>query len=146
MHYTPRKVEKLLFSQAGRLAQRRLAHGKKLNHLESSALIATVLQEIIHIEDHSVADLMKFGKGILGRRHVYPSVVGALKQMQVEGTSETGTYLITIHNPISTDDGDLKMALSGSFLPVPSDDLPCYQRSRFPPVSDARFTVTNKGT
>lgn len=28
------QVEKLLFSQAGRLAQRRLAHGKKLNHLE----------------------------------------------------------------------------------------------------------------
>jgi hypothetical protein len=30
------QVEKLLFSQAGRLAQRRLAYGKKLNHLESS--------------------------------------------------------------------------------------------------------------
>ncbi|ENH69263.1 Urease [Fusarium oxysporum f. sp. cubense race 1] len=132
MHYTPREVEKLLFSQAGRLAQRRLAYGKKLNHLESSALIATVLQEIIHKEDYSVADLMKLGKGILGRRHVLPSVAGTLKQMQVEGTFETGTHLITIHNPISTDEGDLKMALYGSFLPIPTSDL-------FPAVNEADF-------
>lgn len=33
---TLEKVEKLLFSQAGRLAQRRLANGKKLNHLEAT--------------------------------------------------------------------------------------------------------------
>ncbi|KAF5650937.1 urea amidohydrolase (urease) alpha subunit [Fusarium sp. NRRL 25303] len=167
MHYTPREVEKLLFSQAGRLAQRRLAHGKKLNHLESSALIATVLQEIIHNEDYSVADLMKLGKRILGRRHVHPSVVGTLKQMQVEGTFKTGTHLITIHNPISTDDGDLKMALYGSFLAVPSHDLfPAINEVDFHPLampgairpaetgdiilnagSDrVRLTVTNKGT
>ncbi|RKL27489.1 Urease [Fusarium proliferatum] len=167
MHYTPREVEKLLFSQAGRLAQRRLAHGKKLNHVESSALIATVLQEIIHNEDHSVADLMKLGRGILGRRHVHPSVVGTLKQMQVEGTLKTGTHLITIHDPISTDDGDLKMALYGSFLPVPSRDLfPAINESDFHPLAmpgairqadtgdiilkagrdRVRLTVTNKGT
>ncbi|KAI1036175.1 hypothetical protein LB504_011413 [Fusarium proliferatum] len=167
MHYTPREVERLLFSQAGRLAQRRLAHGKKLNHLESSALIATVLQEIIHNEDYSVADLMNLGKGILGRRHVRPSVVRTLKQMQVEGTFRTGTHLITIHNPISTDDGDLKMALYGSFLPVPSHDLfPAINEADFHPLAmtgairpaetgdiilnagrdRVRLTVTNKGT
>ncbi|RKK10318.1 Urease [Fusarium oxysporum f. sp. cepae] len=167
MHYTPREVEKLLFSQAGRLAQRRLAHGKKLNHLESSALIATVLQEIIHNEDYSVADLMKLGKGILGRRHVHPSVVGTLKQMQVEGTFKTGTHLITIHNPISTDEGDLKMALYGSFLPIPTSDLfPAVNEADFHPLampgairpadtgdivlnagrSRVRLTVTNQGT
>ncbi|KAI8648169.1 Urease [Fusarium keratoplasticum] len=167
MHYTPREVEKLLFAQAGHLAQRRLAHGKKLNHLESSALIATVLREVIHNEDYSVADLMKLGKGILGRRHVNPSVVGTLKQMQVEGTFETGTHLITIHNPISTDDGDLKMALYGSFLPMPAQDLfPAIKEADFHPLSmlgavhpaesegivlnegraRVRLTVTNKGT
>ncbi|RBA15646.1 urea amidohydrolase (urease) alpha subunit [Fusarium proliferatum] len=167
MHYSPREVEKLLFSQAGRLAQRRLAHGKKLNHLECTALIATVLQEIIHNEDYSVADLMKLGRGILGRRHVHPSVVGTLKQMQVEGTFKTGTHLITIHDPISTDDGDLKMALYGSFLPVPSHDLfPAINDSDFHPSAmpgairpadtgdiifnagrdRVRLTVTNKGT
>ncbi|KAM0415544.1 hypothetical protein ACHAPD_006745 [Fusarium lateritium] len=167
MHYTPREVEKLVFSQAGHLAQKRLAHGKKLNHLESSALIATVLQEIIHNEDYSVADLMKAGKVILGRRHVHPSVVATLKQMQVEGTFETGTHLITIHDPISTDNGDLKMAFYGSFIPVPSDDLfPAVNEADFHPLAmpgairpaeagdiilnagrdRVRLTVTNKGT
>jgi urease len=34
-----------------------------------------------------------------------------------------GTKLITVHNPISTTDGDLTAALYGSFLPVPSLDI-----------------------
>ena len=33
-----------------------------------------------------------------------------------------GTYLVTVHNPISSDDGDLEKALYGSFLPIPSTD------------------------
>lgn len=36
-----------------------------------------------------------------------------------------GTYLVTVHNPIAGDDGDLERALYGSFLPVPDT-------SRFP--------------
>ena len=75
---------------------------------------------------------MDLGKRILGRRHVHPSVVGTLKQMQVEATFATGTHLITVHNPISTDDGDLSMALYGSFLPTPSPDL-------FPAINEADF-------
>lgn len=110
---------------------------------------------------------MTLGKKILGRRHVYPSVVGTLKQMQVEGTFETGTHLITVHHPISTDDGDFKMALYGSFLPGPSTDpFPAINEADFHPlampgaVSPAEsgdiilhperprvtLTVTNKGT
>ncbi|CAG8006553.1 unnamed protein product [Penicillium salamii] len=167
MHYTPREVEKLLFSQAGRLAQRRLANGKKLNHLEATALIATVLQEVIHDKNHSVSYLMNLGKGILGRRHVHPSVVGTLKKMQVEGTFETGTHLITIYHPVSTDDGDFKMALYGSFLPVPlPDPFPVINEADFHPLAmpgavrpaesgniilnpgrpRVTLTVTNKGT
>ncbi|KAF5963929.1 putative urease [Fusarium bulbicola] len=38
-------------------------------------------------------------------------------------TFKTGTCLITIHDLISTDDGDLNVALYGSFLAVPSHDL-----------------------
>lgn len=34
-----------------------------------------------------------------------------------------GTYLVTVHHPISTDDGDLEKALYGSFLPIPSNDI-----------------------
>lgn len=65
---------------------------------------------------------MSIGKTILGRRHVLPSVVATLAELQVEGTFPSGTYLVTVHHPISTDDGDLEKALYGSFLPVPSKE------------------------
>jgi len=66
---------------------------------------------------------MNIGKQMLGRRHVSPSVVNSLAELQIEGTFPTGTYLVTVHYPVSTDDGDLEKALYGSFLPVPSKDL-----------------------
>lgn len=92
--------------------------------------------QIIHNENYSVVELMKLGQNILGRRHVQPSVVGTLKQMQVEGTLETGTHLITIHDPISTDNGNLRMALYGSFLPVPDNDpFPEVNQADFDPLS-----------
>lgn len=65
---------------------------------------------------------MNLGATMLGRRHVLPSVPSTLEKIQVEGTFPSGTYLVTVHNPISTDDGDLARALYGSFLPVPSND------------------------
>lgn len=60
---------------------------------------------------------------MLGRRHVLPSVPSTCHKIQVEGTFPSGTYLVTIDNPIRTDDGNLDRALYGSFLPIPSDDL-----------------------
>ena len=65
---------------------------------------------------------MAIGKQMLGRRHVLPSVVSTLTELMVEGTFQNGTYLVTVHHPISSDDGDLEKALYGSFLPVPSKD------------------------
>jgi urease len=87
------------------------------------ALIASNLQELIRDGQHTVADLMTLGATMLGRRHVLPSVCSTLHEIQVEGTFPSGTYLVTVHNPISTGDGDLARALYGSFLPVPSNDL-----------------------
>ena len=66
---------------------------------------------------------MSIGKTMLGRRHVMPSVISSLEELMVEGTFPTGTYLVTVHHPVSTDDGDLEKALYGSFLPIPSKDL-----------------------
>lgn len=66
---------------------------------------------------------MAIGKTMLGRRHVQPSVVTSLAEMMVEGTFPTGTYLVTVHHPVSTDDGDLEKALYGSFLPIPSNNM-----------------------
>lgn len=79
--------------------------------------------QLIRDGNHSVADLKFMGKGILGRRHVLPSVVGTLAQLNVEGTFPTGTGLVTVYNPISSDDGDIEKALFGSFLPIPSYNL-----------------------
>lgn len=36
---------------------------------------------------------------------------------QVEGTFRDGTKLVTIHTPFCLEDGDLALALHGSFLP-----------------------------
>ena len=41
----------------------------------------------------------------------------------VEGNFPSGGYLVTVHHPVSSDDGDLEKALYGSFLPVPPKDL-----------------------
>ncbi|CAK3944560.1 urease [Lecanosticta acicola] len=119
MQLAPKEIDKLLISQVGQLAQRRLARGVRLNHTESLALIASVLHELIRDGDHTVADLMSLGTTLLGRRHVLPSVPHSLTEMMVEGTFRNGTYLVTIHNPIATDDGNLERALYGSFLPIP---------------------------
>ncbi|EEH38033.2 urease [Paracoccidioides lutzii Pb01] len=66
---------------------------------------------------------MALGKTMLGRRHVLPSVTSTLHELFVEGTFPSGTYLVTVHEPISSEDGDLEKALYGSFLPVPSNDI-----------------------
>ncbi|OAX36427.1 urease [Rhizopogon vinicolor AM-OR11-026] len=122
MHILPREHDKLLLHQAGFLAQKRLARGLQLNINEAIALIASQLQERIRDGHHSVAELMHHGKTLLGRRHVLPSVPPRLHEIQVEGTFPDGVFLVTVHDPICTDDGNLESALYGSFLPVPSQD------------------------
>jgi urease len=66
---------------------------------------------------------MSIGATMLGRRHVLPSVCSTLTELMVEGTFPTGTYLVTVHHPISSDDGDLAKALYGSFLPIPDKSI-----------------------
>ena len=119
MHLTPRDIDKLLLHNAGFLAQKRLARGLRLGYPETVALIATQLLELIRDGRHSVAELMDVGRRILGRRQVLPGVPDLIHDVQVEGTFPDGTKLVTVHDPITLDDGDLTLALYGSFLPVP---------------------------
>ncbi|KAK4555909.1 Urease [Recurvomyces mirabilis] len=121
MNLAPKEIDKLLIYQTGSLAQRRLARGTRLNHPEALALIASVLHELIRDGNHTVADLMALGPTLLGRRHVLPSVPHTLTELMVEGTFTTGTYLVTVHHPIGSDDGNLSRALYGSFLPIPDN-------------------------
>ena len=89
---------------------------------------------------------MAFGKTMLGRRHVQPSVVSSLTEMMIEGTFPSGTYLITVHNPISSDDGDLERALYGSFLPVPpKEKFPLPDPAEYAPHKNHGAVVVAKG-
>jgi urease subunit gamma/beta len=119
MHLSPRDIDKLLLHNAGFLAQKRLARGVRLNYPESVALIATQILEFVR-DGRNVAELMDLGRQLLGRRQVMPGVPDMVAEVQVEGTFPDGTKLVTVHHPIVTDDGNLELALCGSFLPVPS--------------------------
>jgi urease len=46
-------------------------------------------------------------------------VASLVSEVQVEATFPDGTKLLTVHNPIGRQDGNLVLALEGSFLPVP---------------------------
>src|SRR5881394_3819222 len=118
MHLTPQDLDKLVLHQAGFLAQKRLARGVRLNYPEGVALIATQLLEFIR-DGRSVAELMDVGRQLLGRRQVMAGVPEMIAEVQVEGTFPDGTKLVTVHHPIAREDGDLGLALYGTFLPVP---------------------------
>ncbi len=118
MHLSPRELDKLTLHQAGFLAQKRLARGVRLNHPEAVALIATQLLEFIR-DGRRVAELMDLGRQFLGRNQVMPGVPEMIYDVQVEGTFPDGSKLVTVHHPIASENGNLALALHGSFLPVP---------------------------
>jgi urease subunit gamma/beta len=128
MHLGPRDLDKLILHGAGVLAQKRLARGLRLGYAEAVALIATQLLELIR-DGRSVVELMDVGRRILGRVHVLPGVPEMIREVQVEGTFEDGTKLVTVHDPVVAVVVDLQLALHGSFLPVPSADA-------FPPLGE----------
>jgi urease subunit gamma/beta len=115
MHLTPREIDKLVLHQAGVLAQKRLARGLRLNYVEATALIATQLLEFIR-DGRSVAELMDLGRRFLGRSDVLEGVPEMIDEVQVEGTFPDGTKLVTVHHPIVAEQGDMALALYGSFL------------------------------
>jgi len=118
MRLTPHELDKLMLHQAGFVAQKRLARGLRLNYPEAVALIAAQILEFIR-DGKSVAHLMDLGRKFLGRDDLLPGVPEMIHEVQVEGTFPDGTKLVTVHNPIASQHGDLKLALQGTFLPVP---------------------------
>jgi len=138
MHLSPHEIEKLLLHNAGFLAQKRLARGILLNYPESIALVATQLLEFIR-EGRTVAELMELGKKFLGRNQVMPGVADMITEVQVEGTFPDGSKLVTVHHPIAADNGDLALALHGSFLPVPQTSI--FKSAKNEPVPGAYLVV-----
>jgi urease subunit gamma/beta len=109
-----------MLHQAGVLAQKRLARGLRLNYVEAVALIAAQLLEFIR-DGRTVAELMDLGRRLLGRIDVLDGVAEMIDEVQVEGTFPDGTKLVTVHHPIVAEQGDLSLALHGSFLPLPRE-------------------------
>ena len=75
---------------------------------------------------------MDIGRSMLGRRQVLPSVPTTLTQVMIEATFPAGTFLVTVHDPICTENADLKMSFYGSFLPIPDE-------SAFPPIDESLY-------
>ncbi|KAJ2908528.1 Urease, partial [Coemansia aciculifera] len=118
MKLLPRELDKLTLVQTGLLAQRRLSRGVRLNASEATALLATVLLELMRDGNHSVSGLQTLGQHILGLRHVQPTVPQMVHEVQIEGTFRDGTFLVTVHDPVCSVDGDLQLALYGSGIDI----------------------------
>ncbi|XP_066028410.1 urease subunit alpha isoform X2 [Pocillopora verrucosa] len=89
---------------------------------QSVVLDEILLNEFIR-DGKTVAELMNIGKQFLGVNQVLPGVGELVEEVQVEGTFPDGTKLVTVHSPICQENGDLNLALYGSFLPVPSVEI-----------------------
>jgi urease subunit gamma len=100
MDLTPREKDKLLIFTAALLAERRRARGLKLNHPEAVALISAAILEGAR-DGRSVAELMSYGKTLLGREDVMEGVAEMIPEIQVEATFPDGTKLVTVHQPIA---------------------------------------------
>lgn len=133
LHLSPREIDHLQLHNVGRLAQYRLARGLRLNVPESVALITMQMMEQIRDGKKDVASLMSMGQTLLGRRQVLPGVAKLVKDVQVEATFPDGTKLLTVHSPIAALDGDMDLALEGSFLPSPALD-------KFEDMEDEEYT------
>ncbi|WP_207061159.1 urease subunit gamma [Motiliproteus sp. SC1-56] len=99
MELTPREKDKLLLFTAGLLAERRRARGLKLNYPEAVALISCEIMEGAR-DGRTVAELMSYGRTILGRDDVMEGIAELVDEVQVEATFPDGTKLVTVHQPI----------------------------------------------
>jgi urease subunit gamma len=100
MELAPREKDKLLIFTAALLAERRKARGLKLNYPEAVAFITAGVLEGAR-DGRSVADLMSYGRTLLGRDDVMEGVPEMIPDIQVEATFQDGSKLVTVHNPIA---------------------------------------------
>ena len=99
MNLSPQEKDKLLIFTAGLLAERRKAKGLKLNYPEAVAYISAAILEGAR-EGKTVAELMSYGKTLLGRDEVMDGSSEMVDEVQGEATFPDGTKLVTVHNPI----------------------------------------------
>ncbi|MFB7186839.1 urease subunit gamma [Streptomyces sp. NPDC056230] len=99
MQLTPHEQERLLIHVAADVAQRRRAHGLRLNRPEAVALITAHLLEGAR-DGRTVSQLMASGRKVVSRDDVMDGVPEMIHDVQVEATFPDGTKLVTVHEPI----------------------------------------------
>lgn len=99
MFLNQHEQERLMIYLASQLAWERKGRGLKLNLPEATAIISSALYEGAR-DGKSVADLMEYGRHILGRDDVMEGVPEMLAQVQIEATFPDGTKLVTVTGPI----------------------------------------------
>jgi urease subunit gamma/beta len=119
MHLTSEEIDKLVLHNAGFLAQKRLARGLRLNYPEAVALIAAQLLEFIR-DGRTVSEIGEIGRQLLGYKNVMTGVPSMIDEIRLDGTFPDGVKTVVLHDPIMEENGNLMLALYGSFLPVPS--------------------------
>ena len=108
MHLSPRDIEKLMLHNAG--FSRRSAGARRAAELSGVRRADRRSRVGIHPRGQSVAELMDLGRRLLGRRQVIAGVAEMIVEVQVEGTFPDGTKLVTVHHPVSAEDGDPSLA------------------------------------
>lgn len=101
MFLTNREQEKLMIYTAAKLAQERKARGLKLNYPEAVALISSFILEGAR-DGKSVSQLMVEATHVLCEEDVMEGVASMIDTVQVEGTFDDGTKLVSVHNPIAS--------------------------------------------
>jgi len=99
MELLPREKDKLLLFTAALLAERRLGRGLRLNYPEAVAYLSMEIMEGAR-DGKTVAELMNYGRTLLGADQVMDGVADLVAEVQVEATFPDGTKLVTVHNPI----------------------------------------------
>ena len=103
MLLTNREQEKLMIYTAAKLAQERKDRGLKLNFPEATAIITSYILEGAR-DGKSVAQLMVDATKVLNKDDVMDGIVSMMDMVQVEGTFDDGTKLVTVHSPIAGSD------------------------------------------
>jgi urease len=65
--------------------------------------------------------------------------------LKLTDTPYKSVFLVTVHQPICSEDGNLENALHGSFLPIPSRDLfPVVDESEYAPEKQPGAIIAKK--
>ena len=99
MFLTNREQEKLMIYTASKLACERKGRGLKLNYPEAVPIISSFVLEGAR-DGKSVADLMVAATKILKYDDVIEGVSSMINMLQIEATFDDGTKLVSVHNPI----------------------------------------------